>query len=174
MHILAKWWRELAILTLGSALGWTLYFREPEIKIETVTKTVEIEVEKKVVEYRDRVVYKDRVKTRTITKEKPSGEKVTIIEKVESNEQRRDVEAKTEVSAERSRIEQSRETVAIRPSKSRYLLLGSYSLSGRSFDLGVGVRLGNLPAFATVEVEIDNKTPFKTLPQPKIGITVEF
>ena len=169
--MIKQYWREFLILALGACCA-ILWVREPEVKIVTETKTVEVVVEKKVVEFKDRVVYKDRVRTRTITKERP-GEKVTIVEKVESSEQSRDVEAKESSNSERSRTEQSRQTVEVRPAKPRYHVGGSYSLSGRTFDLGVFARVGSSPAFFGLELEMDAKAPHKSWPQPKIGVTLE-
>jgi hypothetical protein len=160
--LIKHWWRELLILVLGGALGWAVYFRAPEVVTRVETKTVE--VEKKVVEYKDRIVYRDRVRTRTITKTTPAGTKTVIVEREENNEQSRTVAA-TE-GTERVRSEQVSARVETKPSRPSYVLLGSYGVRDREYNVGVGVRLGSFPIYATVT------NPHNRL-APAVGVIVE-
>lgn len=160
--LVKRWWRELLILILGGALGWSFYFRAPEVEIRTEVRTVE--VEKKVVEYKDRVVYRDKVRTRTITKTTPGGTRTVIVEKEVNNEQSQTI-AVTE-GTERDRVEQASTSVVSKPTRPSYVLLGSYGVRDREFNLGFGVRLGNLPIYATAT------NPLNRL-APAVGVTVE-
>ena len=133
--------QRMGFLGLGLALGLAVLLKpqEPEVKVLTVTKTVTQVVEKEVVKY------KTQFKDRTVTIDKPSGEKIVIVEKSGSDS------SSTSKTKDNLQVVNKTESTTHKDTK-RCSLGIEYNPLAQRFNLTGHIRLGNLPLWATASV----------------------
>lgn len=134
LKVIQGWWREILILVFGAFTIFTLVTpAKPPI---TITKTVE--VERKVVEYKTKIEYRDKVKTITRQTTKPDGTK--IVEQVKEDD--RSTISDTQKRQSDTKI---KESVVTKTESSPRILEFGYHPVNNSFRLGVLYPLGNSP-----------------------------
>lgn len=155
-----QWWSDSSrdrLVAFGVGLGCGCLFLLLPPKVQTQTVTELKVVEKKVVEKRDVVKWRDR----TVTIEKP-GEKVTIVEKSGQEDKSKTSTQEKETTEKESKIQYF----------PRYSVGVSVSWPGDVVG-DVGVRLGNLPLLLTGQVgSVNFKGEFK--PHFGVGVRYEF